>query len=97
MEPYFYHQLKRGIMALWDPTLGTGSPFLGAGTHHPMFLQAHLHLFYPLNLVLGLLERGQHIPHVVLQYHHLLHYAMMGGFTYLFVAARSRTIRREPE
>jgi hypothetical protein len=85
VEPYFYHQLKRGILALWDPTLGTGSPFLGSGTHHPMFLQAHLHLFYPLNLlVLGLLERGQHIPHVVLQYHHLLHYAMAGGFTYLF-------------
>jgi hypothetical protein len=85
VEPYFYHQLKRGILTLWDPTLGTGSPFLGGGTHHPMFLQAHLHLFYPLNLlVLGLLERGQHIPHVVLQYHHLLHYAMAGAFTYLY-------------
>jgi hypothetical protein len=85
VEPYFYHQLKRGILTLWDPTLGTGSPFLGGGTHHPMFLQAHLHLFYPLNLlVLGLLERGQHIPHVVLQYHHLLHYAMAGGFAYLY-------------
>lgn len=85
VEPYFYHHLKRGILALWDPTLGTGSPFLGGGTHHPMFLQAHLHLFYPVNLlVLGLLERGQHIPHVVLQYHHLLHYAMAGAFTYLY-------------
>ena len=85
MEPYFYHQLKRGILPLWDSTLGTGSPFLGSGTHHPMFLQAHLHLFYPLNLlVLGLLERGQQIPHVVLQYHHLLHYAMAGAFTYLY-------------
>jgi hypothetical protein len=85
VEPYFYHHLKHGILALWDPTIGTGSPFLGAGTHHPMFLQAHLHLFYPLNLlVLGLLERGQHIPHVVLQYHHLLHYAMAGAFTYLY-------------
>jgi hypothetical protein len=85
VEPYFYHQLKRGILTLWDPTLGTGSPFLGAGTHHPMFLQAHLHLFYPLNLlVLGLLERGQHIPHLALQYHHLLHYAMAGAFTYLY-------------
>ena len=50
-----------------------------------MFLQAHLHLFYPINLlVLGLLERGQQIPHVVLQYHHLLHYAMAGAFTYLY-------------
>ncbi|HEY7139645.1 MAG TPA: YfhO family protein [Methylomirabilota bacterium] len=85
VEPYFYHQLKRGILPLWDPTLGTGSPFLGGGTHHPMFLQAHLHLFYPLNLlVLGLLERGQHIPHLALQYHHLLHYAMAGGFTYAY-------------
>jgi hypothetical protein len=85
IEPYFYHQLKRGILPLWDPTLGTGSPFLGSGTHHPMFLQAHLHLFYPINLlVLGLLERGQQIPHVVLQYHHLLHYAMAGAFTYLY-------------
>jgi hypothetical protein len=85
VEPYFYHQLKRGILPLWDATLGTGSPFLGSGTHHPMFLQAHLHLFYPLNLlVLGLLERGQQIPHVVLQYHHLLHYAMAGAFTYLY-------------
>jgi hypothetical protein len=85
VEPYFYHQLKRGILTLWDPTLGTGSPFLGGGTHHPMFLQAHLHLFYPLNLlVLGLLERGQQIPHLALQYHHLLHYAMAGAFTYLY-------------
>jgi hypothetical protein len=85
VEPYFYHQLKRGILPLWDPTLATGSPFLGSGTHHPMFLQAHLHLFYPVNLlVLGLLERGQQIPHVVLQYHHLLHYAMAGAFTYLY-------------
>src|SRR5262245_34747464 len=83
--PYFSHQLKRGILPLWDPTLATGSPFLGSGTHHPMFLQAHLHLFYPVNLlVLGLLERGQQIPHVVLQYHHLLHYAMAGAFTYLY-------------
>jgi hypothetical protein len=85
IEPYFYHLLKRGILPLWDATLGTGSPFLGSGTHHPMFLQAHLHLFYPVNLlVLGLLERGQQIPHVVLQYHHLLHYAMAGAFTYLY-------------
>jgi len=85
IEPYFYHLLKRGILPLWDATLGTGSPFLGSGTHHPMFLQAHLHLFYPVNLlVLGLLERGQQIPHVVLQYNHLLHYAMAGAFTYLY-------------
>jgi hypothetical protein len=85
VEPYFYHQLKRGILPLWDPTLGTGSPFLGAGTHHPMFLQAHLHLFYPVNLlVLGLMERGQHIPHLVLQYHHLLHYALAGVFAYAY-------------
>jgi hypothetical protein len=85
VEPYFYHQLKRGILTLWDPTLGTGSPFLGGGTHHPMFLQAHLHLFYPLNLlVLGLFEHGQHIRHQVLQYHHLLHYAMAGAFVYLY-------------
>lgn len=85
VEPYFYHQLKRGILTLWDPTLGTGAPFLGGGTHHPMFLQAHLHLFYPLNLLLlGLVERGQHIPHLVLQYHHLLHYAMAGAFTYVY-------------
>lgn len=85
IEPYFYHQLKRGILPLWDPTLGTGSPFLGGGTHHPMFLQAHLHLFYPVNLLLlGLVERGQHIPHLVLQYHHLLHYAMAGAFTYAY-------------
>ena len=34
--------------------------------------------------MLGLLERGQQIPHVVLQYHHLLHYAMAGAFTYLY-------------
>jgi hypothetical protein len=85
VEPYFYHQLKRGILPLWDPTLGTGSQFLGAGTHHPMFLQAHLHLFYPVNLlVLGLGERGQHIPHLVLQYHHLLHYALAGAFAYAY-------------
>ena len=85
VEPYFYHQLKRGILPLWDPTIGTGSPFFGAGTHHPMFLQAHLHLFYPVNLlVLGLMERGQHIPHLVLQYHHLLHYALAGAFTYAY-------------
>ncbi len=85
VEPYFYHQLKRGILPLWDPTLGTGSAFLGAGTHHPMFLQAHLHLFYPVNLlVLGLMERGQHIPHLVLQYHHLLHYALAGVFAYAY-------------
>jgi Dolichyl-phosphate-mannose-protein mannosyltransferase len=85
VEPYFYHLLKRGTLPLWDPTLGTGSPFLGAGTHHPMFLQAHLHLFYPVNLlVLGLMEHGQHIPHLVLQYHHLLHYALAGVFTYAY-------------
>ncbi len=85
VEPYFYHQLKRGILPLWDVTLGTGSPFLGAGTHHPMFLQAHLHLFYPLNLVwLGLAERREAIPHLVLQYHHAFHYALAGGLTYAY-------------
>jgi hypothetical protein len=50
-----------------------------------MYVQAHLNLFYQVNLVvLGLLERGQAIPHLALQYHHLLHCAMAGGFTYLY-------------
>ena len=35
VEPFFYHQLKRGVLPLWDLTLGTGSPFLGGGTHTP--------------------------------------------------------------
>lgn len=85
VEPYFYHLLKRGVVPLWDPTLGTGSPFLGGGTHHPMFLQAHLHLFYPLNLLwLGLAEQKQFIAHAVLQYHHAFHYQLAGVFTYLY-------------
>src|SRR4029079_2302171 len=37
VEPYFYHQLKRGILPLWDSTLGTGSPFLCSGTPPPLF------------------------------------------------------------
>jgi hypothetical protein len=85
VEPYFYHELKRGVLPLWDPTIGTGSPFLGAGTHHPMYLQAHLHLFYPLNLFwLGLTERHFAIGHQVLQLHHVLHYVLGGVFAYLY-------------
>ena len=85
VEPYFYHELKRGILPLWDPTIGTGSPFLGAGTHHPMYVQAHLQLFYPLNLLwLGLAERHWFIPHDVLQVHHVVHYALAGAFAYLY-------------
>ena len=85
VEPYFYHMLKQGTIPLWDPTIATGSPFLGAGTHHPMFLQAHLHLFYPVNLLwLGLAERDQFIPHAVLQYHHAFHYWLAGVFMYGF-------------
>ncbi len=85
VEAYFYHMLKSGTIPLWDPTLGTGSPFLGGGTHHPMFLQAHLHLFYPLNVLwLGLAERKQFIPHALLQYHHAFHYLLAGVFTYAY-------------
>ena len=85
VEGYFYHQLKSGRLPLWDPTIGTGAPFLGAGTHHPMFVQAHLHLFYPINLLwLGLAERREFIAHTVLQFHHTLHYALAGAFAYAY-------------
>src|SRR5262249_8362573 len=85
VEPYFYHELKRGVLPLWDPTIGTGSPFLGAGTHHPMYVQAHLHLFYPLNLLwFALAERRWQIPHDVLQFHHALPYVLAGAFAYFY-------------
>src|SRR4029079_16288139 len=50
IEPYFYHQLKRGILPLWDPTLGTGSPLPASGAHRPMFPHEYPHPLYPLNL-----------------------------------------------
>jgi hypothetical protein len=79
VEPYFYHLLKRSTIPLWDPTLGTGAPFFGAGTHNPMYVQAHLHLLYPLNLLwLGLAEQSYFIPHAILQYHHVFHYMLAG-------------------
>jgi len=44
IEPHFYHWLKRGVVLLWDPTIGTGSWLLGGGTHPRFPVIANLHL-----------------------------------------------------
>ncbi|HSE94349.1 MAG TPA: YfhO family protein, partial [Methylomirabilota bacterium] len=85
VEGFFYHHLKRGVMPLWDTTLGTGTLFVGGGTHQPTYTIAHLHLFYPLNLLfLGLAERGQTIPILALHVQHVVHYALAGCFAYAY-------------
>ena len=85
VEPHFYHWLKRGVVLLWDPTIGTGSWLLGGGTHPRFPVIANLHLFYPLNLlILGLAERDEAISYSTLLGHHLLHYLLAGVFTYWY-------------
>jgi hypothetical protein len=85
VEGSFYHQLKRGVMPLWDTTLGTGMLFVGGGTHQPTYTIAHLHLFYPLNLLfLGLAEREQAIPIIALHLQHVVHYVLAGLFAYAY-------------
>ncbi len=85
VEGSFYHALKRGVIPLWDPTLGTGALFFGAGTHHPMYVQAHWHLLYPFNLlILGLAERNQATPIMALHLQHALHYVLAGIFMYAY-------------
>jgi hypothetical protein len=85
VEPHFYHWLKRGVVLLWDPTIGTGSWLLGGGTHPRFPVIANLHLFYPLNLlILGLAERNQEISYSTLLGHHLLHYLLAGALTYWY-------------
>lgn len=83
IEPHFYHWLKRGVVLLWDPTVGTGSWLLGGGTHPRFPVISNLHLFYPLNLLwLGLAERNHAISYSALLGHHLFHYGLAGAFTY---------------
>jgi hypothetical protein len=95
IEPHFYHWLKRGIVLLWDPTIGTGSWLLGGGTHPRFPVVSNLHLFYPLNFLwLGLAESQQTISYSVLLGHHLFHYGLTGAFTYAY--ARVLGISRFP-
>ena len=85
IEPHFYHWLKRGVVLLWDPTIGTGSWLLGGGTHPRFPVISNLHLFYPLNLLwLGLAERHYAIAYSALLGHHLFHYGLAGAFTYAY-------------
>ena len=85
IEPHFYHWLKRGVVLLWDPTIGTGSWLLGGGTHPRFPVISNLHLFYPLNLLwLGIAERHEAIAYSALLGHHLFHYALAGAFTYAY-------------
>jgi hypothetical protein len=85
IEPHFYHWLKRGVVLLWDPTIGTGSWLLGGGTHPRFPVISNLHLFYPLNLLwLGLAERQHAISYSTLLGHHLFHYGLAGAFTYWY-------------
>lgn len=85
VEPHFYHWLKRGVVLLWDPTVGTGSWLLGGGTHPRFPVISNLHLFYPPNLIgLGLAERDQSISYSALLGQHLFHYVLAGAFTYWY-------------
>jgi membrane protein YfhO len=95
IEPHFYHWLKRGVVLLWDPTIGTGSWLLGGGTHPRFPVISNLHLFYPLNLLwLGLAESQESISYSALLSHHLFHYCLGGAFTYAY--ARVLRIDRFP-
>ncbi len=85
IEPHFYHWLKRGVVLLWDPTVGTGSWLLAGGTHPRFPVISILHLFYPLNLVwLGLAERGGMISYEAFLGLHLFHYGLAAAFTYWY-------------
>jgi Bacterial membrane protein YfhO len=95
IEPHFYHWLKRGVVLLWDPTIGTGSWLLGGGTHPRFPVISNLHLFYPLNLLwFGLAESQQEISYSVLLSHHLFHYSLAALFGYAY--ARVLRIDRFP-
>jgi hypothetical protein len=95
IEPHFYHWLKRGVVLLWDPTIGTGSWLLGGGTHPRFPVISNLHLFYPPNLLwLGLAESHHAISYSALLGHHLAHYVLAGAFTYWY--ARVLGIGRFP-
>jgi hypothetical protein len=85
IEPHFYHWLKRGVVLLWDPTVGTGSWLLGGGTHPRFPVISILHLFYPLNLIwLGLAERGESISYEAFLGLHLFHYGLAAALTYWY-------------
>jgi hypothetical protein len=88
IDAFFYGQLKRGVVRLWDPTIVTGGLTLGGGAHTPFSSPSLLHLFYPPGLlVFGLAERGQHIPHFWLVCFVVAHFVAAGGFTVLYARA----------
>jgi hypothetical protein len=86
IEGFFYSQLKRGTLRLWDPTMITGDLTIGGGTHTPFSTPALFHLFYPPGLVVfGLAEHDQHVPHFVLVCFVVAHFVALGAFTALYV------------
>ncbi len=68
---YGIESLKHGRVPLWNPYQGLGVPFLGS---------AYFGIFYPLNLAYFFLP-----VHLAMGYTTVLHIALAGLFTYIFL------------
>ncbi len=73
MREYFYSNLKKGILILWDPHIATGMPYLGADYG----------VFYPIDLLMGVLSQNYFVPYR-LSLVHAFHYWLGGIFAFIY-------------
>ena len=73
MRDYFYHNLKKGILILWDSHIATGMPYLAADYG----------VFYPIDLLMGILGQDYFVPYR-LALIHALHFWLGGLFTFIY-------------
>ena len=73
MGTYFYQNLRKGILILWNNYIGAGMPYLAADYG----------VFYPIDLLVGILFPNYFDP-FRLSIIHALHFWLAGVFTYLY-------------
>ncbi len=71
---FFYQHLRQGILVLWDAFIGTGMPYLAED----------FGVFYPLDLLTGILTPHFFNPYL-LSWIHALHFWLGGVFAYLYI------------
>ena len=71
---FFYQNLRRGILVLWDAFIGTGMPYLAED----------FGVFYPLDLLTGILTPNFFNPYL-LSWIHIFHFWLGGFFAYLYI------------
>ena len=83
IRDFFYYHLKRGTLILWYPQLATGMPYLAL----------EYGVFYPLDLLMGILSPHYFVPYR-LSLIHALHYWLGGAFAFIY--ARQLGLSRFP-